>query len=182
MKRSTRGLVVCLFAAMTQGALAQSTKAAAAPTKPPSRTFTASVFMGPAVDCAADSSTCNVAITMSQGVVNGVNLCLARLPGEIRVAGTGTNATVKAIAWTLEPAAMTGVTFSFQAKHGILVLADVNGQLQPGAIGTSPAQFVVKNKRKKRGDSTYLPIILQTDTATGLVTLCAAADPKIVNN
>ena len=87
----------------------------------------------------------------------------------------------KTIAWNLTPPNLAGVQFSFQDKNGILVIEDPNTQLQPGNIGASNAQFVVKNKRKKTNDAIYLPIIVQTETATGVVTLCAASDPKIVN-
>jgi hypothetical protein len=118
---------------------------------------------------------------MTPGTVDGTSVCLARVSSEVKVKIRSGNPPLKKIAWNLTPPASTGVEYSFQPKHGILVVDGPNGQLNPGSIGASKAQFVIKNKRNSKGEWVYLPIILQTETATGIQTLCAASDPKIVN-
>ena len=181
MKGSIRIWVACLFVSLTQAVLAQNAKAPKAKAQAVAPWARHAALMGPAFVCPAESSTCNVPVTMSQGSINGVSVCLATLAGEIKVAGTSVSAAPKDIIWTLTPATLPGVEVFFESKSGILVLADANGQLKVVGPGTTPAQFKVRNKRNKAGDSIYLPVILQRDLTTGAVSLCAASDPKIVN-
>lgn len=181
MNNSIRMLVACLALLLAPAVLAQGAKATKAQGKTPIRWAAHAILMGPPVECADDDSQCDVPVTMKQGTVDGLTVCLARVAAEIKVKKRGGFPPTKKIAWNLTPPNMSGFEFSFQDKNGILVIEDPETQLQPGNIGASNAQFVVKNKRKKTNNAIYLPIIVQTETATGVVTLCAAADPKIVN-
>jgi hypothetical protein len=181
MNVSTRILVACLYALLAQGVLAQGTQAPKAPAKKASPWARHALLMGPPVSCAAGASRCDVPVTMSQGSVSGVSVCLARVADEIKVPG-GDSGRPMDIVWSLDRPTLPGVELFFQAKHGILVVDNLNGQLRVVGHGSSPTQFIVKNLRNRKGDSIYLPVILQRDTATGVVSLCAASDPKVVND
>lgn len=136
---------------------------------------------GSTVTCAADNSPCTVNVEMTQVPFEGYSYCLAKLPAEIKVMGTGSNATPKEIVWNLVPATIGTTKFAFEANNGILIVSDPKLQNPKGKIGTTPAQFIIKNQRKKIGEAVYLPVIVQTDAA-GVATLCGAWDPKIINN
>ena len=181
MNTPMRMLVACLPILLAPAVLAQEAKTTKAEIKTPIRWAAHTKLMGPAVECADNDSQCDVPVTMTQGTVDGVTVCLARVAAEIKVKKRSGSPPLKTIAWNLTPPNMAGFEFSFQDKNGILVIEDPNTQLFPGNVGASHAQFVVKNKRKRANEAIYLPIIVQTETATGLVSLCAASDPKIVN-
>lgn len=136
---------------------------------------------GSTVTCEANNNPCPVTVEITQVPFDGYNYCLAKLPGEIKVLGSGPSGTPKSIVWNLVPPAIGTTKFSFETNNGILIVSDANKQNPKGKIGTSAAQFIVKNQRKKPGEAVYLPVIVQTDSA-GVVTLCGAWDPKIVNN
>jgi hypothetical protein len=135
---------------------------------------------GSSVTCAADNGPCPVSVEMTQVPFEGYTYCLAKLPAEIKVMGTGSIAAPKEIVWNLVPATIGPAKFSFEANNGILIVSDPKLQNPKGKLGTSPAQFIVKNKRKISGEAVYLPVIVQTD-ADGVATLCGAWDPKIIN-
>lgn len=135
--------------------------------------------------CPTGSSTgCQIDIMIQEGPINGVQACLANLPSEVRVTGVGSTATDRLMVWTLKPPAGSTATYEFQTKHGILVVDDPKSQLKNGGIGdgqggTDKAQFHWTNRRKQPNNATYLPIILQR--IGNVVSLCGAADPKVVN-
>ena len=182
MKSSTRMVVACLAVLLAPAVLAQSAKAPKATGKGGAVRWVANaMLMGPPFPCADNDSQCDVPVNMTVGTVGGVSVCLATVPEKIMVTVRSGFPPAKTIAWNLTPPNSGSMEFSFQPKNGILVLDNPHGQVNSGSIGTSNAQFIVKDKRNRQADAIYLPIILQTDTATGIVTLCAASDPKIVN-
>ncbi|MES3012802.1 MAG: hypothetical protein V4750_03610 [Pseudomonadota bacterium] len=148
------------------------------------------VKMSGPVACPNSGADCNITIAMNKATVNGVDYCVGLLPEEIRFANTTSAGTTKKIVWTLDPPTMAGMEFYFQPKSGIgiLIVDDTtNGQFHSGAVGNGGAnpkkfQYNLKNKHNKKGAAIYLPIILQRDTSNGVVSLCGAADPKIVND
>ena len=137
------------------------------------------------IDCNATGTGCAVSIVILEGPINGVDACVANLPSEVRVHGTSSTAAERLMVWTLKLPVGTTATYKFQPKHGILVVDDPKGQLKQGAIGdglggTDPTQYHWVNRRRQRGEATYLPIILRE--VGGVVSLCGAADPKVVND
>lgn len=110
---------------------------------------------------------------------------MAALPSEIFVHGTGPAAAERLMVWTLKPAAGSTATYEFQPKNGILVVDNPQSQLKgegigDGSGGTDKAKYHWTNKRKKKVEMVYLPIILQR--VGNVVSLCGAADPKVVND
>ena len=188
MTNATFHCLLCLFALFAQNAAAQSEPAK----KPTQREFPVIIlpagfipFSTP-IECTPSAGTgCQVDIPIIEGVINGIQACLANLPSEVRVHGTGVAAPERLMVWTLKPPAVSTATYEFQPKHGILVVDDPKSQLKNGGIGdglggTDPAQFHWTNKRKQKSEVTYLPVILQR--LGGVTSLCGAADPKVVND
>ena len=74
----------------------------------------------------------------------------------------------------------------FKKRTEFLSSKNGKGQLIDPTIGAAgstkpnPAFFHVTNQMQELAESIYLPIILQT--RGDVVTLCAAIDPKIVND
>ena len=101
MKGLTRSLLACLFVSLTQAVPAQTAKAPKTKAQAIAPWARHAALMGPVFVCTVESGTCNVPVTMSQGSINGVSVCLATLAGEIKVAGTSVSAAPKDIIWTL---------------------------------------------------------------------------------
>jgi hypothetical protein len=80
----------------------------------------------------------------------------------------------------LDNTGLGGALAEFHDSNGILPIANGKKQLEPGNHRTSPTVYEAKNKHKQADVMTYVPITYWT--VNGLPELCAAADPKIVNN
>jgi hypothetical protein len=187
MTFSARHLILCFFAFVSISALAQ--------TEAKKREFRRELplivlppslvpFSAP-VDCDVASPKCPVEIVILEGPINGVQACIANLPSEIKVHGTGAAAPERLMVWTLKPPTGSTATYEFQPKFGILVVDNPQSQLKgegigDGSGGTDKMQYHWTNKRKKKVEIVYLPIILQR--VGGVVSLCGAADPKVVND
>ena len=191
MKRSPQQIVGCLLALFVGISFAQS-----APIKGPPAQVLPLIILGTRVvpmlapiECKPDvtlGADCVVPITMTQEVVGGVEVCVANLSSELTMHGASSTSKTKVIVWSLNPPSLGGASFAFQEKFGILVVDNGENQLTDPTIGTgdtknpSPTYFHVTNQLQKLATSIYLPIILQTRGK--VVTLCAAIDPKIVND
>ena len=186
MKSPVRNLGCCLLALLPVVVLAQAVPSAEkfdklVPLKVFERFLTT---MGPPQTCSAN---CEVTITMSLiGPDDGY--CLATL-GDVTFSGTASGNRPKSIVWKLSPPTLGTKLFYFQPKNGILVVDDPNAQMFGGGVGDGSggpnpdvSKYHFKNKHNKTNTAIFLPIVLQTDTTTGVVTMCGAADPKIVNN
>lgn len=180
----------CVFALLADWSAGQVPPSS----NPPIRTLPLKILpssmttMSAAIGCAGDSNTdapCPIPITIVETVAtDGTKGCQAQMTSELHIKGTSALAKEKNIVWTLSPTKLAGGTLAFHPTHGILVITDQhNPQLHDGGPGNgsvvSDTQFFVKNRRNSKGESTYLPIILLT--TGGIVSLCGAADPKIIN-
>jgi|GEM_PF-7007028 len=187
MSTKWKGLVLCVLATLAQAAAAQShsTKKVMQRELPVIILPHGLVPFSVPITCPTGSPTgCQIDIVIQEGLINGVQACLANLPSEVKVTGVGTSAQERLMVWTLKPPAGSMATYEFQPKHGILVVDDPKTQLKNGGIGdglggTDKAQFHFTNKRKQLNEATYLPVILQR--IGSVVSLCGAADPKVVN-
>lgn len=132
------------------------------------------LFSGP-LDCPGD---CPVTITMATATVSGHTYCVAQLPESLKFSGTAPGNPPKTITWTLNTSTLGGNSLSFHDPNGILVLTNPSGQIA-GAKWKSATSFEAKNVHKVKITATYVPIILWD--VGGAQELCAAGDPKIVN-
>lgn len=135
-------------------------------------------FTGTKQDC---STTCSVQITLKTTNVDGKDFCIATMPEELTFASTGPGNSPKVITWTLSTSTLLGRTVEFHNDHGILKVDDGKQQIVPDPHRTSPMVFEGTNKHKLKGSFTYVPVVLFR-TAQGVPELCAAGDPKIVND
>lgn len=125
------------------------------------------------------SGTCPIPVTMS-GTADG---CIATIDGSLHVY-QGAKPTV---IWTLDKERDQFGTYEFHEQYGILVVSDPDEQVKNNAGGPGQGgqpnkkDFFRVNKNNKRSTVLYLPIVLRRDGA-GNATLCAAVDPKIIND
>jgi hypothetical protein len=139
-------------------------------------------------DCTNAGVSCPVEVKMSKIVDSTGTYCVAEVPAEIKFGGTDRNNPPKLIVWTLVPKDATfDLTVEFQEDFGVLMLKNDKGQIDKGGWGdgsggTQKNQYHMKNKHKETSTSLYLPIILQIGAPGEAPKMCAAADPKIVNN
>jgi hypothetical protein len=127
-----------------------------------------------------------ITVNLFQGVIGGVVCGLATgIPSEIRIHGVG----VRRIVWMLDRATIGSATYDFEPDNGILILKQTNDQLPRlnGGRGDGSANpgsrihFHFKHKNDMpKSEAIYFPIIRQTIGKE--VTLCGAADPRIVND
>lgn len=128
---------------------------------------------------------CTVPVEMHPGEVNGKPYCLAILPDPINLPSPSSGE--KTIVWKLNTASLGNADLYFQPDFGVLVLDDNKGQIREckkgnGQGGLSPTEFHCKHKHNQsKADTTYVPIILQRDRTSKEVSMCGAADPRIVN-
>lgn len=140
------------------------------------------VLLSGTKDCSNAGSTCTVDVKMSKLTRGTDTYCLAEAPAEIVFSRTQPGNPTKTIVWRLVPKdASFNLTVEFQEHFGILVLKNDKGQIDSGRR-TQKTEYEVKNKHKETGTSVYLPIILQIGGPGEEPKMCAAADPKIVNN
>lgn len=135
-------------------------------------------FTGKAQEC---SSSCTVLITLKATTVDGKDYCIATVPDSLEFGGTSSGNQPKTITWTLSTGNLLGRTVEFHDDYGILKVDDGKKQIVPDPHRTSPTVFEGTNKHKLKGTSTYVPVIIFR-TVDGIPELCAAGDPKIVNN
>ena len=191
MKRSTQQIVGCFLALFVGFSFAQGPPVK----RPPAKVLPLKILgsrvvpmLGP-IQCKPDvtlGADCVVPITMTHEMVGGVEVCVANLSSQLTIHGASPTSKEKVIVWGLNPTTLDGASFAFQETYGILIVKNGNGQLIDPTIGAggstkpNPAYFRVTNQLKLLAESIYLPIILQT--RGDVVTLCAAIDPKIVND
>lgn len=135
-------------------------------------------FTGTSQPC---SSSCSVLITLTTTNVDGKDYCIATLPDSLVFDNTASGNAPKTITWTLSTGSLAGRIVEFHADYGILKVDDGKAQFVPDPHRTSPTVFEGTNKHKLKGTATYVPVIIFR-TAEGIPELCAAGDPKIVNN
>jgi hypothetical protein len=168
---------------------------AADPAKPAGATLAGrvNILLGLPQTCATTQIPCPVQITIQPILgTNGQTLCQASLTSQVNLSGTTPTSPSWRILWTLVPPTIppVGVSYAFEPNNGILVTADSNNQLFGRGIGdgagnNSPLMFHAFSRHNQLNSQVvYLPVILQTDTTTSppTVSLCAVADPKIVNS
>jgi len=184
MRAPTKTALI-LLSALSLAAFAQTTPAPAARTGVATGEIAKllpqlGIFMGPPEPCPVD---CLIDVTVTRKPVQGVDSCVVQLTGEINI-GKGK----RTIAWRLVPTTIGDATYEFQEDYGILVIANKKKQAVQTSKGKddatpAPGHFHLNhpNKSKGKGEIAYLPIVLQT-TPDGTVTMCAAVDPKIVND
>ena len=121
----------------------------------------------------------SVTIKTREGVEK--EYCIAAMPESLLFRGTATGNQPKTIRWTLSTGNLGGRIVEFHNDNGILKVDDGKSQFVPDPHRTSPTVFEATNKHKQKGSATYLPVIIFR-TTNGEPELCAAGDPKIVNN
>jgi hypothetical protein len=115
--------------------------------------------------------------------------CVVRLPTEVKYKGSGPGSRPGKFVWTLMPNVIGSASFEFQEKSGILIVNENNGhgQFHDGAIGDGSStvnryQFHLPNRRQVMGSKvSYYPIVLMTQTGKEPL-MCAAIDPRIMND
>jgi hypothetical protein len=125
---------------------------------------------------------CYVQVTITPYVSGGVEYCLAQV-GNVEFADRPKN---KLVVFELKAASGSG-RYVFHDPDGILLFTNAGGKVTKGGRGngdrSSEASFFLKNTHGSRGEALFLPVILQVDRTTGdPLSVCAAADPKIINN
>ena len=113
--------------------------------------------------------------------VDDKDYCIATVPDSLDFTNTGPGNQPKTIIWTLSTGNLLGRTVEFHDDFGILKVDDGKKQFVADPHRTSPTVFEATNKHKLKGTSTYVPVIIFR-TVEGIPELCAAGDPKIVNN
>jgi hypothetical protein len=143
-----------------------------------------SILAGPPQTC---SGTCTYEITLTRTNVDGFDICFATgLPSEIKVVGKD-----RLLIWKLKnPSTATTPTYAFETAVGIVFISQnntkFNGEIGDG--GSNPSNtgyYHLKNPNDKKGNASYLPIVLQTvvlPNGKEEVSLCGATDPRIVND
>jgi hypothetical protein len=130
-------------------------------------------------DC-TNMDPCTVTITMFRITYSGKDYCAAQLLQELDYHSTASGNTDKTIIFKLDNSGLGGAAAEFHDGNGILPIANLKNQLNPDNRRTSKTEYHAKNKHKQTDTMTYVPIVYWT--VNGLPELCAAADPKIVNN
>ncbi|WP_284614711.1 hypothetical protein [Aquabacterium humicola] len=136
------------------------------------------------------ASRCYVKIEVFPYTVGNSKYCLARLLDRIEFPVSESNKKKMMVFELVMAAPAVAVSYRFDKAHGIKVWGKPNSQITPLQRGngdpgnTNSAQFHVRNDGKKE-EAFYLPVILQ-HTVGGSddepEAVCAAADPKIINN
>lgn len=135
--------------------------------------------------CPDTNGECNVKVQMSKLTDGTGTYCLAELPAKIEFSQTESGNSPKDIVWKLVPKDPSfDLTVEFQEQVGILLIKNDKSQIVHGGWGNGSEriEYHMKNEHKKKGTSTYLPIIMQIGALGTEPKMCAAADPKIVNN
>ena len=128
---------------------------------------------------------CYVTIEVTPYTSNGFEYCLARLPERIEFNDSDKK---KLIVFELKPTVQGSGPYRFDDQVGIRLFTNAGGAVVKGKFGNgdngsdTPSQFHVKNSHGVRGEALYLPVILQVNSNDEPLSVCAAADPKIVNN
>jgi hypothetical protein len=152
-----------------------------------------SILLGPPQTCSTIQNPCPIPVTIQTiSGTSGQTLCQASLTSSVTFPGTTSTAQNRRIVWTLLPPSSSpaNLSWAFETKNGILVTADSANQLfgrglGDGAGNNSALMFHAFNQQNLvNSQVTYLPIVLQTDSSTSpaTVSLCAVADPKIINS
>lgn len=116
---------------------------------------------------------------------NGTEYCVAKLPESIEFSDRNVR---KVIVFELNPATVGNVRYEFHEDAGILLFTNALGDVTKGGHGNgtglfNKAQYHVRNLHTQKADAFYLPVILKYDGSSSQpVSVCAAVDPKIVNN
>ena len=142
------------------------------------QTYEKLFFTGKSQPC---DSSCAVLITLTTTKVDGKDYCIATVPDSLEFANTASGNAPKTITWSLSTGNLAGRIVEFHADYGILKVDDGKTQFVPDPHRTGPTVFEGTNKHKLKGTATYVPVILFR-TVEGIPELCAAGDPKIVNN
>jgi hypothetical protein len=144
---------------------------------------------GKAVECVGTKTECNIDVEIIEVEdAQKVRYCVARIPESVTYRGAGPGADAGKFVWTLKPNVIGSATFEFQDKFGVLIIDESkgNGQFHDGQIGDGSGiaknyQYHLKNKRKvKKSEVSYYPIVIKKDG--DVPSLCAAIDPRIINN
>jgi hypothetical protein len=141
---------------------------------------------GAAIPGTPHGRTMTITVNLFRGMVGGVACTLATgIPSEIRIKGRG----VRRIVWKLNPERIDDASYEFDLNNGILIVDQTNDQLPSGNGGRgdgdhnpdSRVHFHYLHRNNVRASkATYFPIIRQTIGSE--VSLCGAADPKVVND
>jgi hypothetical protein len=148
-------------------------------------------FLGPPQPPCPDR-TCAVPVTVYRGTIQGLDACVATLPTETKLSSR----LLTKIVWTLSPPTIADSTFGdadyeFEVNNGILVVEDNDFQMDmrsgrhgrgDGSALTATQFFFFHLNSRRNKEVTYLPVILQKNRKTGLVSLCGAVDPRIFND
>jgi hypothetical protein len=127
-----------------------------------------------------------VIVNLFRGTVGGIACTLATgIPSEIKIKGRG----VRRIVWELDHEQIGDASYEFELNNGILIVDQTNNQLPSGNGGrgdgdqnpNSRVHFHYLHRNNvARSQAIYFPIIRQTIGKE--VSLCGAADPRIVND
>jgi hypothetical protein len=140
------------------------------------------------------ATICNVDIRVFAATGNGQAFCVAVAP-ELHFTVLSPTSSPAVITWTLKPEGTidpAGLRFH-ETPHGLLLLNNPKGQLEKlERDSANPTKFRATNKRTDKHDkdqyAIYFPVIFYDPPGPDgkpdqqKRTLCAAADPKVVNN
>jgi hypothetical protein len=194
MNKALEVFALCALSAAVASALADAPKTKASRTFPPelrdiSRQLR--LLLGEIKIC--NETLCEVEVKITRGLVDGQDTCVAKVPEKIWLKSQVRTR----IVWRLVPDTIANVTYGdatyeFQQDNGILILKDDNFQLDTrqtfhgwgDGVSTTPARsryFFWHLNSKRQKQAVYFPIVLQKKKDVD-DSLCAATDPRIVND
>lgn len=104
--------------------------------------------------------------------------CVIKTPEILVDIVSGTRTT---IIWNLQLPSSPKALYEFEATNGLLIIKDIHGAMTGGTT-LSPTQLRKRHRHTGRNrEVLYFPIVLQ-NPASPAPFLCAAGDPKIINN
>jgi hypothetical protein len=118
-------------------------------------------------------------VTLIQDKIGGLVVTLATgIPSKIMIHGSG----VRLVIWELDHGTIGNATYDFEPENGILVVKEKGAQLPRNERrrDTSTRFRCLHLNNAPDSEAIYFPIIRQTIGSE--VSLCAAADPRIVND
>ena len=142
------------------------------------------IFAGKNVDC-SPGTPCNATAELTELFDSTGKLVSCSVKtGDINLTyGTGTPRFIW-ITWDLTVVSPSSppADYTFEPENGLLILRNRNGSTGNKADNVSKTQVKIKHKYKIAHDEVhYYPLVLQT-LSDGTESLCAAGDPKMVND
>jgi hypothetical protein len=130
------------------------------------------------------SDPCMVTVSINYVSTGGQTLCYATFPVSLTFVNTTSANPIKTIIWTIDPGTINpvGSSVEFHKTRGILVVDRGQGQIVPDDERTDAHTYSAINKHRKKDTATYVPVILYRTNPALAPSLCATADPQIVNN